>query len=63
MAGAGVRGCGHNDAIAELLLKLQNDHIAELVTPMAIGIPSQEAKAEIEIHQVIAEAEIRKCSI
>ena len=35
--------------------------IAELVIP--IGIPSKEAKAEIEIHPVIVEAKIRKCSI
>ena len=35
--------------------------IAELVFP--IGIPSKEAKAEIEIHPVIAEAKIRKRSI
>ena len=35
--------------------------IAELVIP--IVIPSKEAKAEIEMHTVIAEAKIRKCSI
>ena len=35
--------------------------IAELVFP--IGIPSKEAKAEIEIHPVIVEAKIRRCSI
>ena len=35
--------------------------IAELVIP--IGIPAKEAKAEIEIHQVIVEPKIRKCSI
>ena len=35
--------------------------IAEIV--ISIGIPSKEAKAEIEIHRVIAEAKIRKCSI
>ena len=35
--------------------------IAELIFP--IGIPSNEAKAEIEIHPVIVEAKIRKCSI
>ena len=35
--------------------------IAELVIP--IGIPIKEAKAEIEIHPVIVEAKIRKCSI
>ena len=28
-----------------------------------IGIPIQEAKAEIEIHPAIAEVKIRKCSI
>ena len=32
--------------------------IAELVIPL--GIPSNEAKTEIEIHAVIAEAKIRK---
>ena len=35
--------------------------IAELV--ITIGIPSKESKAEIEIHSVIVEAKIRKCSI
>ena len=35
--------------------------IAELVIP--IGIPTKEAKAEIEIHPVIVEVKIRKCSI
>ena len=35
--------------------------IAERVIP--IGIPIKEAKAEIEIHPLIVEAEIRKCSI
>ena len=34
---------------------------AELVIP--IGIPIKEAKTEIEIHSVIEEATIRKCSI
>ena len=33
---------------------------AKLVTP--IGIPSKEAKGEIEIHPVIVEAKKRKCS-
>ena len=35
--------------------------IAKLLIP--IGIPSKEAKAEIEIHPVIVEGKIRKCSI
>ena len=35
--------------------------IAELV--ISIGIPSKEAKSEIEIHPVIVDAKIRKCSI
>ena len=35
--------------------------IAELVIP--IGIPTKEAKAEMETHPVIVEAKIRKCSI
>ena len=34
--------------------------IAELVIP--IGIPSKEAKSEIEIHPVIVEVKIKKCS-
>ena len=34
---------------------------AELV--ISIGIPSEEAKAEIEIHPIIVEAKVRKCSI
>ena len=37
------------------------NHTAELVIP--IGIPSKEAKAEFEIHPVIVEAKIRKCTI
>ena len=36
------------------------DPIAELVVP--IGIPSKEAKAEVEIHPVNVEAKLRKCS-
>ena len=35
--------------------------IAELVIP--IGIPNKEAKAEAQIHPLIGEAKIRKCSI
>ena len=35
--------------------------IPELVIP--IGITTKEAKEEIEIHPVIVEAKIRKCSI
>ena len=35
--------------------------IVELVIP--IGIPSKEAKAEIEIHAVTSETKIKKCSI
>ena len=35
--------------------------IAEIVIP--IGIPTKEAKADVEIHPVIAEAKTRKCSI
>ena len=35
--------------------------IAELITP--IGIPTKEAKAEMETHPVIVEPKIRKCSI
>ena len=35
--------------------------ITELVIP--IGIPTKEAKAEIEIHPVIVEPKMRKCSV
>ena len=35
--------------------------IAELVLPM--GIINKKAKGEIEIHLIMAEAKIRKCSI
>ena len=35
--------------------------IAELI--ILIGIPSKDEKTEIEIHQVIVEAKIRKCAI
>ena len=37
------------------------DPIAELVIP--IGMPSEETRAEIEIHPVTAKAKIRMCSI
>ena len=37
------------------------DPIAELVIPIAI--PTKEAKAKIEVHPVIVEPKIRKCSI
>ena len=42
--------------------------IAKLFTPIAellipIEIPNKEVKAEVEIHPVIVEAKIRKCSI
>ena len=37
------------------------DPIAELVIPT--GFPIKEAKTEIEIHPVVVEAEIGKCSI
>ena len=37
------------------------NHIAELAVP--IEIPIKKAKPEIEIHPVIVEAKIRKCSI
>ena len=43
-------------AIAEIF-----NPIAELVILM--GIPSKETKEDIEIHPVIVEAKIRKCSI
>ena len=39
-----------------------SNSIAELIIPIA-GIPSKEAKIEIELHPVIVEAKIRKCSI
>ena len=35
--------------------------IAELV--ISVGIPSKEAKLEIEIHPVVFEAKVRKCTI
>ena len=35
--------------------------VVELVIP--IGIPTKEAKAEIETHPAIVEPKIRKCSI
>ena len=46
--------------ISEVIAHIFNP-IAELVIP--IGIPIKEVKAEIEIHPVILEAKIRKCSI
>ena len=41
---------------------------AQICNPMAelkisLRIPTKEVKAEIEIHPVIAEAKIRKCSV
>ena len=35
--------------------------VAELVIP--IGIPTKQAKTEIETYQVITETKIRKCSV
>ena len=46
--------------IAAVIAQIFNP-IAELV--ISIGIPLKEAKAEIEIHPVIIEPKIRKCSI
>ena len=46
--------------IAEVIAQILNP-IAELAIP--IGIPTKEAKSEIEIHPVIVEPKIRKCSI
>ena len=42
--------------------------IAQIINPIAehvisLGIPTKEAKAEIETHLVTTEAKIRKCSI
>ena len=44
--------------ISPVIAQIFND-IAELV--ISIGITGKEAKAEIEIHSVIVEAQIRKC--
>ena len=44
--------------IPAVIAKIFNP-VAELV--IRIGIPSQEAKVELEIHPVIVEAKIRKC--
>ena len=44
-----------------LFLFLNSYFLTPAVIP--IGIPNKEAKAEIEIHPVIVEAKIRKCSI
>ena len=46
--------------IAAVIAQIFNP-IAELVIP--IGIPTKEAKAEMETHPVNIEPEIRKCSI
>ena len=51
-----------------LLIFLIPSAIAQFFKPTAnlvinIGIPYKEAKAEIEIHQVIVEVKIRKCLI
>ena len=46
--------------IPAVIAKIFNP-IAELVFPT--GIPSKEAKVEIEIHPVFVEAKIRKCSV
>ena len=45
--------------IPEVIVQIFNP-IAGLVIP--IGIPSKQAKAEIETHPVVVEAKIRKCS-
>ena len=49
-----------NILIAAVIAQLFNP-IAEPVIPT--GIPTEEAKAEIETHPVIVEPKIRKCSI
>ena len=46
--------------IPQVIAQIFNS-IAEQIIPT--GIPRKEAKVEIEIHPVIAGAEIRKCSI
>ena len=46
--------------IAAVVAQIFNP-IAEIIIP--IGISTKEAKSEIEIHPVIVEAKIRKCSI
>ena len=46
--------------IAAFIAQIFNP-ITELVIP--IGIPTKEAKAEMETYQVIVETKIRKCSI
>ena len=46
--------------IAAVIIQIFNP-IAELV--ISIGIPTKEAKAEMETHPVTVEAKIRKCSI
>ena len=46
--------------ISAVIAQIHNP-IAELIIP--IGITIKEAKAEIEIHPVIVEAKIIKCSI
>ena len=46
--------------IAVVIAEIFNP-IVELVIPR--GIPSKEAKTEIEIHSVISEDKIRKCAI
>ena len=43
-----------------VIVQIRNP-IAELVLPM--GIINKKAKGEIEIHLIMAEAKIRKCSI
>ena len=46
--------------IAAVIAQIFNQ-IADLVIP--IGIPTEEAKAEMETHPVIVEAKIRRCSM
>ena len=46
--------------IPEVIVQVFNPN-AEIVIP--IGIPSKEAKTEIEIHSITTEAKIRECSI
>ena len=48
-------------AISQTPIAQMFNPIAELV--ILIGIPGEEQKAEIEIHPVIAESKLRKCSI
>ena len=67
-ANSAVASCFFFFSLVIDLYSLISAVIEQIVNPFVklvirIGIPSKEAKVEIEIHPVTTEARIRKCSV